>query len=290
MINQEVVPCNICETSNFEEKLYSIRSGTLVKCSQCGLYYASPRDASIIQAVLTNNTRTELCEAKKLNYKGRVMEFKTYVHMINRLKPAKGKLLDIGCYEGNFLEQAKAGGWECYGVEPEIGAARYANEQLHLNVKQCVIEKAEFEDNCFDAITILATLEHVPDPRNLLVEVKRILKPDGVLLVSVPTIPAYLPIIRSKWRMFIGDHYYFFTDESLQKLLEKVGFKLEKSEFVTKNVDLDTISARLAEDWQPNNLGKFGGLLRKIILFMKIEKIRFNVNLFDTKIYTITSS
>jgi 2-polyprenyl-3-methyl-5-hydroxy-6-metoxy-1,4-benzoquinol methylase len=210
--------------------------------------------------------------------------------MINGLKPTKGRLLDIGCYEGYFLEQAKTHGWECYGVEPDIGAARYANEQLHLNVKQCILENAEYEDNYFDAITILAALEHVPDPSKLLREVKRILKPDGVLLVSVPTIPSYLPLIKSKWRMFIGDHYFFFTDQALQKLLEKVGMKLVASKYVTKNVDLDTISARLAEDWQPNNLGKFGKSLRKFILFLKIEKIRFNINMFDTKIYTITSA
>lgn len=132
---------------------------------------------------------------------------------------------------------------------------------------------------------MLATLEHTPDPSAVLNEVRRIVKDDGILVVSVPTIPFYINLIKSKWRMFIGDHYYFFTDKSMSKLMDKTGFSLLRSYYISKSVDFDTISARLADDWQPNNLGYAGKLLRKVIMRTGIGGVRFPVNLFDTKIY-----
>jgi SAM-dependent methyltransferase len=156
---------------------------------------------------------------------------------------------------------------------------------LKLDVKQSVLEKAGFENKYFDIVTLFATLEHVPDPSALLREVGRIIKNDGLLVVSAPTIPFYLNLVRSKWRMFIGDHYYFFTDASMANLSAKANFSLISSLYLYKSVDLNTISARLAEEWQPNNLGSIGKLLRKLVMKMNIGEIRFPLNLFDAKIY-----
>jgi len=285
MRNFEETVCNICGSTNYEEKLYPIRSGHLVKCSRCDLYYANPRISDIIQDVLNNNTPSELYEGKKLNYWGRMVEFNRYLKMIHKFKQPQGRILDIGCYEGYFLYEARKHGWECYGVEPNVGGARYAIEQLKLDVKQCVLEKAGFEENYFDIVTAFATLEHVPNPLTLLREVRRIVKEDGLLVVSVPAIPFYLKLIRSKWRMFIGDHYYFFTDTSMAKLLAKANFNLISSLYLYKSVDINTISARLADEWQPNNLGSMGKFIRKVIMKMRIGEIRFILNLYDTKIY-----
>jgi hypothetical protein len=104
-------------------------------------------------------------------------------------------------------------------------------------------------------------------------------------VISVPTIPFYLGLLRSKWRMFIGDHYYFFTDVSMYKLMEKAGFNLVSKVYITKSVDLDTITYRLSDSWQPHNLGKVGKILRKIIIKAGLGMVRIPINLFDTKIY-----
>jgi len=85
--------------------------------------------------------------------------------------------------------------------------------------------------------------------------------------------------------MFIGDHYWFFTDISMTKLLRKAGFDLVSSSYISKSVDLDVITSRLSDNWQPYNLGRFGKLLRKIIMKTGIENIRITINLFDTKLY-----
>lgn len=285
----EFISCNICGTSQYEEKYYPINSGYLVRCRKCDLYYANPRRKDIINNILSGNIPTELYESKKLNFKGRIIEFNRYLEMIHKYKQPPGRLLDIGCYEGYFLYEARKYGWECYGVEPDVGGTRYANEWLKLDVKKCVLEKACFDDKSFDIVTMLATLEHIPDPLGTLKEVRRIMKDEGILVVVVPTVPFYLPLIRTKWRMFIGDHYWFFTDVSMTNLMNKAGFKIISNCYVPKSVDLDTITYRLAEEWQPYNLGKVGRFIRKAIMSFGLTKIRFTLNLFDTKIYIVRS-
>jgi 2-polyprenyl-3-methyl-5-hydroxy-6-metoxy-1,4-benzoquinol methylase len=171
----EQVKCNICGSSENEEKLYSIRSGHLVHCRKCDLYYANPRRVDIIQDAINNRTPTELYESKKLNYWGRMMEFNRYIKMIHKFKQPPGKILDVGCYEGYFLYEARKFGWTCYGVEPNVGGAKYAREQLNLEVKQCILEKAGFENKYFDVVTAFAVLEHLPDPYLTLKEVRRII-------------------------------------------------------------------------------------------------------------------
>lgn len=152
-------------------------------------------------------------------------------------------------------------------------------------MKQCVLEKAGFKENYFDVVTMFAVLEHVPDPSALLKEVRRIIKDTGLLVVSVPTIPFYLKLIKKRWRMFIGDHYYFFTESSMSKLMKKTGFNIVSSSYISKSVDLDTITYRLSEEWQPNNLGRAGKLLRNGIMKIGLGGVRIPINLFDTKVY-----
>lgn len=281
----EKIVCNICDTDKYEKRMYKINSGFLVKCSNCGLFYANPRRMDIIKEVLEDKTKKERTSGKKLNLKGRLYEFNAVLDRIQAVKPQGGRILDVGCYDGIFLNEARKRKWDCHGVEPHIGGARYAREELKLDVQQCVLEKCSFKDKSFDAVTLLATLEHHPNPLKTLKEAKRFLKPDGLLVISVPTIPFYLNLVRSRWRMFIGDHYTFFTDDSMKRLLGKSGYKLLSAGYVTKSVDMETISARISSDWQPYNIGPLGRFFRKFVEVSRLGGVRFTVNPYDMKIY-----
>jgi SAM-dependent methyltransferase len=281
----EIVACNICGTKEGEHRLFPINSGYLVQCTNCELYYATPRFIDIIKDLIEDRTPEELYDPKKLNYKGRIREFNDYLNAIEPMKQPPAMLLDIGCYEGYFLYEAQKKGWLAHGVEPNRGGAAFAQEKLGLDVKQCILEKAEYPANSFDVITLLASLEHVPDPSAVLFEIRRIIRDDGLLVLSVPTIPFYLGLVGPRWRMFIGDHYYFFTDLSMKKLLDKNGFKLIRKRFIKKHFDLDTVTARLSDDWQPNNLGAAGRVLRAFVQKLHLESLNFSVCPFDSKIY-----
>ena len=85
--------------------------------------------------------------------------------------------------------------------------------------------------------------------------------------------------------MFIGGHNYFFTDQSMKKLLNKNGFELCHNHYTKKSFDLDTLSYRLSNEWQPYNLGKIGKYIRKFIMKLGISNFRFEVKPRDSKMY-----
>lgn len=222
---------------------------------------------------------------KRMNYWGRIQEFNDYLNMIEQFRPSQGRILDVGCYEGYFLDEARKRGWTCTGVEPNIGGATYAREHLCLDVRECILSRAGFQAKSFDVISLFASLEHVPDPIAVLREVRHIIRDDGLLVVSVPTVPFYLPIVRSRWRMFIGDHYFFFTHHAMQTLMAQAGFRLCSRRYVGKSVNLGTVASRLGDPWQPNNVGRLGKWIKSGCRMLHLENIRFRINLYDTTIY-----
>ncbi len=95
------------------------------------------------------------------------------------------RLLDIGCGSGNFLAWARENGWIDHGVDNNPQAI--ANAQSRgLNVVLGDLSEVKYEDNYFDAIVFDNSLEHLPNPIEALRECRRILRPDGLLIVSVP--------------------------------------------------------------------------------------------------------
>ena len=86
--------------------------------------------------------------------------------------------------------------------------------------------------------------------------------------------------------MFIGDHYYFFNDASMARLLNKAGFTLSHpGRHISKQFDLETLSDRLSSPWQPNNLGKLGVAVRWVVKKLHIGRFVITAQLFDSKIY-----
>jgi len=97
-----------------------------------------------------------------------------------------GKILDIGCATGIFLNEMQKKGWECFGVEPNNFAATYGKENFKLNIVNKTFEKTKFSDSFFDVITMWDVLEHVENPDLVVRELNRILKPGGLLVISMP--------------------------------------------------------------------------------------------------------
>lgn len=283
--NSEIVPCTICGTLDNITEFYPIRSGRLVRCNTCDLYFASPRYTKILNSFVENSTSDTLIKAKDLNLIGRIREFNWILNKIHKLKSPNGKLLDIGCYEGLFLYEARKFGWECFGVEPHIGGAKYAREKLKLDVRQCTLNKAGFEDSNFDIITMNATLEHVPNPSEIIGNLRHLVQDDGFILINVPVIPFYMNLIKTRWRMFIPGHMYFFNDSSMETLMKKHEFEIVSKYFVPKNVDLKTILERLASENQPMNIGKAGKWLYNSLKHSPLNSLRVPLQLYDVKLY-----
>jgi SAM-dependent methyltransferase len=114
---------------------------------------------------------------------------------------AGARVLDAGCGSGRTLEELRRYG-EVFGIELDPGAAQKAQERGCGEVRIGRLEELPWEDGTFDLITCLDVIEHTPDDRVTLSELRRVCKPGGFLLA---TVPAY----QALWSMHdVANHHY----------------------------------------------------------------------------------
>lgn len=139
-------------------------------------------------------------------------------------RKARGSILDVGCGSGEFLRVMSAAGWAVAGVEPSPSGAAAAPPGVTLGT----LESAGLPDDSFDAVTMWQVLEHVPDPAAALSAARKMLKDDGVLLVSVPNIRSFQSRLgRERWfHLDLPRHIWHFSPPTLLRLLERSGFRV----------------------------------------------------------------
>ena len=148
----------------------------------------------------------------------------------------KGRLLEIGCGRGLMLKRMAELGWQAEGldIDPKaVDAARRQGLIVHLGT----IAAQGFPDDSFDAVVMSHVIEHVPDPRALVQECHRILKPGGRLVSITPNgggwgHARYGP----DWRgLEPPRHLHIFTAESMTGLARTAGFSDAKVSSVVAN-------------------------------------------------------
>ncbi|MHC1767838.1 MAG: class I SAM-dependent methyltransferase [Verrucomicrobiia bacterium] len=129
-----------------------------------------------------------------------------------------GRVLDVGCGNGHMLSSYRALGWETWGCEVSAASAQLAAIDGH-QIFVGEVTAARYPSNHFDAVTMWDALEHVHNPGETLVEIRRVLKPGGYLHVSVPNAGSlYWRVFLDKWFMFTCPlHYYHYTAATLRE-------------------------------------------------------------------------
>jgi SAM-dependent methyltransferase len=139
----------------------------------------------------------------------------------------EGKILDVGCGGGSYLYRLKQWGWETYGVEPSEAGAKQARS-LGLAVTHGMLLDANFPSGFFDVVYLSHVLEHLRDPYSTFREIKRILKPDGLVYLTVPnTRSLSFLVFRKNWyALDTPRHVVSYSPKTLQFLCAKTGFKI----------------------------------------------------------------
>lgn len=137
-----------------------------------------------------------------------------------------GKLLDVGCGGGRFLNRMKKKGWTVEGVENDPKAAERVLKKYQVPVNAGDLFQASYPSNCFDAVTLSHMIEHDLDPLKLIREVFRVLKPDGIMVILTPNIEsAGHRLFGRDWRgLEPPRHIHLFSPSSLKICAEKGGF------------------------------------------------------------------
>jgi 2-polyprenyl-3-methyl-5-hydroxy-6-metoxy-1,4-benzoquinol methylase len=147
------------------------------------------------------------------------------VKLINSYQPVKGRILDIGAGTGDFLLECKNQNWDILGIEPNDKAKGIA---LGKGIKfGDTIEK--LESNSFDVITMWHVLEHVPDVEHQVAELKRLLKPSGIIIIAVPNFKSYdANHYKEFWAAYdVPRHLWHFSKTAIEKLFDKQNMNLE---------------------------------------------------------------
>ena len=137
-----------------------------------------------------------------------------------------GTLLDIGCGTGDFLVEAKKSGWATTGYEPNEHASILAKAKGITLVKKL----SELEAHTFDVITLWHVLEHIPNLEEQIVELNRLLKPGGKLIVAVPNYKSYDAVYyKEYWAAFdVPRHLWHFSQSSIPRIFSLFDFTVDE--------------------------------------------------------------
>ena len=156
--------CSLCKQRDISF-LYRKKDYTIARCHSCGLLFKVPQPTSEeLRQMYTeayyhpwNLEKEELVKKIKMKtFERRLQEIQKYVR--------SGKILDVGCATGFFLEEVKSKGFEPYGIELSKFSFKKAQNKFGNRIFSGTIEDAPFENNFFDVITMFDLLEHVKTP------------------------------------------------------------------------------------------------------------------------------
>jgi len=240
--------CPACGAHDWETTPLSLREGPLRRCRACG-HYASSSSA----AEYGETMREFENPAGTLPSDGSMQRRRTLIGrrlaLLARLLNKSAKelsLLDVGCSSGALLSIASEAGFSVQGVEPSSAPAQTARDQ-GFTVHTGFLEQVGLPDAGFDIVTLMEVIEHLPQPLKLFQEIRRVLRPGGLLMVSTGNAGGLtLRATGAAWEYLDmarhGGHVSFFTPSSMRHLAERAGLE---------NVRIDTRNLRLVEKGRP---------------------------------------
>jgi len=235
----QYINCNLCG-NNSTKTLYQVHPFTIVKCINCGLVYLSPRPHPEQMMQVYDSHDYYFSDGKQTDmFYGYPDYTKLQKHLYfvadELMRPVRnivrGRLLDVGCGMGFMLKRFQELGWESYGFDVSSYATEYAQSELGLNAYTGTIDKIDFPESSFDLVTVVLTIEHMPDPKGALKTLHKLMKKDATLVIATHDIGGLWPkISKSKWQhLFVPEHLFFFSHVTLKRLLKEVGFDIFKT-------------------------------------------------------------
>ena len=241
--------CPLCETDNRHESPHflSVEHWHLKACRSCGLVYLeNPPDYSALEDEFAWEKSFSLetrrrAEREPLRYRlaRRKPSWLRWTKRTRGKLPrltdkfvGSGRIIDIGCGDGKWLASL-VGDYEPYGIEISPGQVAEARRNLEARGGRIVQANAVsglacFPNDHFDGALMHAYLEHETQPKRVLQETRRVLRPGGHLILKVPNFASVLRRFRGKYwcGLRVPDHVSYFSPATLSDLLTRCGFQI----------------------------------------------------------------
>ncbi|HEX2694831.1 MAG TPA: class I SAM-dependent methyltransferase, partial [Acidobacteriota bacterium] len=152
----------------------------LSDCADCSHIFADPCPTPAFLGSLYGALEDPLYEEEAA---GRAMSFRRVLARLERLRPEKGRLFDVGAATGILMNLARERGWEIDGVEPSAWAVAFARDRYGLAVREGVFETAAVPPASVDVVTMVDLIEHTARPYDAVRRAAEVIRPGGLLCV-----------------------------------------------------------------------------------------------------------
>jgi len=224
--NRVLKPHMVCKDYTVSQDSF-----TLLIDKESGLLVTSPRPedkdlaAYYESDMYISHTDANKSIIDKLYQLVKNYSLKQKLKRINSFPKPEKKLLDIGAGTGDFLSICEANKWNVVGVEPSVKARTIAKQKLQNNTSKIytTIEELLSKSETFDVITMWHVLEHVPNLNAYITFLKRLLKPNGTLVIAVPNHKSYdAEYYKEFWAAYdVPRHLWHFSKRSISNLFQQ---------------------------------------------------------------------
>lgn len=239
--SEQVYPANF-SPEHFSPTVFSARRipdrihYRMVRCRLCGLVRSDP--------VVDFETLHELYKASTFTYEDEVAPLRqTYGRYLDRASHGiahKDTLLEVGCGNGFFLEEARLRGWHnVLGVEPSVDAIAHADPSVKAAIICDMMRPGLIPPESVDMICLFQVFDHLPDPAAVLEACADALKPGGRILCLNHNVEAVsAKLLRERSPIVDVEHTYLYSPETLSALFESRGFNIRETGFVLNTYPL----------------------------------------------------
>jgi 2-polyprenyl-3-methyl-5-hydroxy-6-metoxy-1,4-benzoquinol methylase len=206
----------------------------IVRCAACDVAYVENRPSRHEIAEIysfSSGYHRDLADPGSPATARHATAAKRYLDLIEAHRKG-GRILDVGCSVGIFLDAARRSGWEVYGVEFSKDTAALARAS-GLNVLTGTLADTSFPNEFFDVVTLWDVLEHLSDPLETLKAINPLLTNNGILGLSTPNVDGLFPRLSLALAGLAGVwphpeppyHLFQFSKETLAQVLSGSGFE-----------------------------------------------------------------
>ena len=255
---KKLTSCDLCGSKDFkflftnQDRIFDIdKKYNIYECKKCGLIFVHPQPNAKELSKHYPKTYYSLKAKEPRRLKVQIYQIlfsksnsllklilSPLKHLLRSTKVVEGgKFLDVGCGSGEFLLLMKKFKMDCYGVEPGKIDKEFVKKHK-LKIFNGTLKNAKYKKNYFDVITLSWVFEHLTDPSETIKELARILKPRGLLIISVPQSRSLMyKLFKKCWvGLDTPRHLFIYSPETIKRYARKAGLKIKKMRYLQSGI------------------------------------------------------
>ncbi|MCK9450770.1 MAG: class I SAM-dependent methyltransferase [Bacteroidales bacterium] len=281
--------CPICQTDTLVPALHILdyfltqEEFDILQCTNCEVLITQPFPSADKMGLYYDSGEYFSHGGNNKGLIPKVYNFIKEVNIKNKYKQVTrdltiGKVLDIGCGIGDFLGYCKKAGWKVSGLEPNEQARKMVLKNFQIEAED-VSKISSMAEDQFDLVTLFHVLEHVAEPKNMVSEILRILKPGGRLVIALPNNASWdAKYYVEYWAAWdVPRHLFHFNPKSISFFMNRFPLKEEmikpmvwdafyvsllSEKFKGKSMPLARAAFRgVYSNWKANQTGNYSSLM-----------------------------